>query len=322
MLGNPEIPADWENKWKANLPFEIYTSGSTGKPKSHLLRPKLIKWSAVQTLKHFINSEDLHQLIALPLNKAGGFMQWARAKTWNSKFDLCLPSSNPLLDYHGKAKLASFTPMQIEGILGNTASKEKLKEFNSILIGGAPISAQMETQLLKEYPHIHWVHTFGMTETYSHFAGRTLGENEYRLVDDTFIDETESGMRVKNPCTQNEWMQTFDRISILPSNRFIWIGRSDNTINSGGIKIQLETVEREIQEQTYWPLHDFFCWYESDAALGQKLVLFVKSHLGQVPRFQFSSKYFQPKNIYILNTFIYATTGKILRKETAENIVK
>ncbi len=317
MLGNPEINADWNHKWNTNLPFEIYTSGSTGTPKPHQLWPQLLKWSAEQTRKHFIKSDNLHQLISLPIDKAGGFMQWARAKTWNSEFDLCAPSSNPLLEYSGKAKVSSFTPMQLEGILSNPISKEKLKEFKSILIGGAPISVKMEAQLLKEYPNIYWVHTFGMTETYSHFAGRTLGENEYRLIDDTRIDDSPLGMRIKNPCTHDQWVQTFDRISVLSENRFTWIGRTDFTINSGGIKIQLETVEQEIHEQTNWPLSDFFCWYENDAVLGQKLVLFIKSNLGQVPALHFSSKYFQPKHVHIKESFVYSTSGKILRAESS-----
>lgn len=322
MSETQPIPDDWTSKWTDNQPFEIHSSGSTGSPKPHTLRPQYIRWSAEQTRKHFIRSSSLHQLLALPLDKVGGFMQWARAQTWQSPIDITAPSANPLLSYTGGAKITSLTPMQIEGILNHPESRKKLLNFESILIGGAPISGETEERLLLEFSHIHWVHTFGMTETYSHFAGRVLGQKEYSTVDDTDLLTNEIGLQVKNPCTEHQWMQTHDLVQIKAPNRFVWIGRSDFTINSGGIKIQLETVEREIQAQTQWPASAFFCWWESDSILGQKLVLFVKKDLPIPKDWQFSSRYFQPKQIYTLHEIIYTATGKISRAESAALSVK
>jgi len=317
MPGIQLIPDEWTSKWEQNQPFEIHTSGSTGKPKPHTLWPQLIRWSAEQTRKHFIKSSSLHQLLALPIEKVGGFMQWARAQTWQSPIDVIAPSANPLLNYTGAAKITSLTPMQIEGILSHPESRKKLLDFECVLIGGAPISGETEERLLLEFPHIHWVHTFGMTETYSHFAGRVLGQIEYNTVDDTEMLVNEIGLQVKNPCTQSQWMQTHDLVKITAPNRFTWIGRSDFTINSGGIKIQLETVEREIQEQTQWPASAFFCWWESDSILGQKLVLFVKKGLIIPEDWHFSSRYYEPKHVYTLNELVYTPTGKISRAESA-----
>lgn len=320
MPGTEIIPAEWDLKWDNFESFEIHTSGSTGAPKPYLLAPELIRWSANQTRKHFIRSKNTHQLIALPIEKVGGFMQWARAKTWGTPFDLIKPTSNPLLDYQGLATISSFTPMQIEGILGHPISYDKLKQFNSILIGGAPISGEIEERLLQEFPNIYWVHTFGMTETYSHFAGRPLGNQRYSVIDETEIYQNEVGLCVKNPCTSNEWMQTHDKVEILEDRSFIWEGRTDFTINSGGIKIQLETVEREIAAQTNWSFSEFFCWWENDSILGQKLVLFTKDSLTLPVEWQFSSRFYHPKSIYRLKMFIYTKTGKISRKESASQV--
>lgn len=317
MLGTKLIPVNWDSKWNNLEPFEIHTSGSTGIPKPHLLDPKLIRWSAEQTRKHYIRSKNAHQLIALPIEKVGGFMQWARAKTWNAPFDIVKPSTNPLLEYEGLATISSLTPMQIEGILSNPKSYKKLGQFESILIGGAPISGEIEERLLHEFPGIYWVHTFGMTETYSHFAGRPLGNQLYTVIDHTEIDQTEVGLRVKNPCTQNKWIQTHDIVKILEANCFIWEGRSDFTINSGGVKIQLETVEREIAAHTNWPFSEFFCWWEADKILGQKLVLFIKDSLILPSDWHFLSRFYQPKSIYRLKQLLYTKTGKIARKESA-----
>ena len=312
------IPDDWTSKWAHNQPFEIHSSGSTGSPKPHILWPQLIRWSAEQTRKYFIQSSSLHQLLALPIEKVGGFMQWARAQTWQSPIDIIAPSANPLLSYTGAAKITSLTPMQIEGILSHPESRKKLLDFESILIGGAPISGEIEERLVRDYPHIHWVHTFGMTETYSHFAGRVLGQKEYSTVDDTEILVNEIGLQVKNPCTENQWMQTHDLVEITASNCFVWTGRSDFTINSGGIKIQLETVESEIQKLTGWSPRDFFCWGEPDAVLGQRLVLYAKMGLHLSDDLQFSSRYYRPKHVYHLSDFIYSNSDKIVRAKTVE----
>lgn len=312
------IPDDWTSKWAHNQPFEIQSSGSTGSPKPHILWPQLIRWSAEQTRKHFIQSNSLHQLLALPIEKVGGFMQWARAQTWQSPIDIIAPSANPLLSYTGAAKITSLTPMQIEGILSHPESRKKLLDFESILIGGAPISGEIEERLVRDYPHIHWVHTFGMTETYSHFAGRVLGQKEYSTVDDTEILVNEIGLCLKNPCTENQWIQTHDLVNIKAPNRFIWIGRSDFTINSGGIKIQLETVESEIQKLTGWSPRDFFCWGEPDSVLGQRLVLYAKMGLHLSDDLQFSSRYYRPKHVYHLSDFIYSNSDKIVRAKTVE----
>lgn len=321
MPRNPIIPENWDSKWTLNESFEIQTSGSTGDPKPYTLLPHLIKWSAEQTRKHFIQSSSLHQLLAIPINKVGGFMQWARSKTWQSPIDIIAPSTNPLLEYTGAATITSLTPMQIEGILSHPVSKQKLHDFESILIGGAPISGEIEERLLHEYPNIHWVHTFGMTETYSHFAGRILGQSTYTLIDDTEISQNEIGLCLKNPCTQNEWMQTHDLVTIHNECQFSWLGRSDFTINSGGIKIQLETVELEIQTLTGWSPRDFFCWGEADPILGQRLVLFAKEGLHLSDDLQFSSRYYRPKHVHHRTNFCYSNSDKILRAKTVETVI-
>jgi o-succinylbenzoate---CoA ligase len=319
MLGVENTLQDWEERWKRGKPFHISSSGSTGTPKIWELKPDLIRWSANQTLKHFIRTQNRHQLIALPLDKVGGFMQWARAKTWDTPFDILSPRSNPLLHYNGSARLCSLTPMQIEHILSDPKSSEILKQFESILIGGAAIRQDLETTLLHAYPGIHWVHTFGMTETYSHFAGRTLGESVYSVVDDTEIEAHEAGMRIKNPCTEGQWLQTNDWVTITSPTTFLWLGRTDFTINSGGIKIQLEQVEQEIQQLTSWSDQDFFCWWEADPILGQKLILVIKPGMQLPPALPFSSKYFTPKAIYVKDRFKLSPTNKILRAETVLN---
>ena len=65
-----------------------------------------------------------------------------------------------------------------------------------------------------------------------------------------------------------------------------------------------------------------FCWWEADSILGQKLVLFVKNDLPIPEDWQFSSRYYQPKQVYTFEELVYTTTGKISRAESAALTVK
>lgn len=311
----------YEEKWRNHEPFEITTSGSTGVPKIWTYHHDLLIWSAQQTSKHFIPQQVSKQLIALPFDKAGGFFQWVRSKVWGMPFDLVEPTSNPLALYHGEANLASFTPMQAHAILNSESSRATLAQFKGILIGGAPIDEKLEHQLCTEFPNIQWVHTFGMTETYSHFAGRILGEDHYRCIDNTEIRTDETGrLQVKNPTTLG-WLQTHDLIKKLDPTNFKWLGRSDFSINSGGIKIQLETVENEIRRAQQWTEDDFFCWWEEDEQLGQALVAYLRKELTPPEQWGVTHQHTKPRIVRYFDHLIRTETGKIHREKTSKSSV-
>jgi len=303
-------------KWESNQPIFISTSGSTGKPKLFKFEKKLMRWSAEQTLKHCIKSNSLKQLIAIPIDRAGGLMQWARAKTWCSNFDLIEPSSNPLISYTGDAEITSLTPMQLSIILESSQSVRVLKQFQTILVGGAELTKDIEDRALNISPNTQWINTFGMTETYSHFAFRKFGDEYFQLIDETEIKSTVNGLMIKNPCTQNNWIDTRDIVKLKTNSTFKWVGRIDFTINSGGIKIQLETIEKLIHSNLNWPLNSFFCWWKNDKKLGQKLIVCTLDQNTISTNWSFLPKYKAPKEIIILSQLVFSSTGKILREQS------
>lgn len=309
-----------DEKWESDQPIFISTSGSTGKPKLLKFEKKLMQWSAKQTLKHCIKGISLKQLIAIPIDKAGGLMQWARAKTWNSNFDYLKPTSNPLLNYTGNAKITSLTPMQLAVIIDSPESHPVIQQFETILIGGGELSQEIEKKAVRISPNTEWIHTFGMTETYSHFAFRLFGEEYFNLIDETEIKISSNGLLVKNPCTMNEWIQTNDLVTIFDNNTFKWEGRIDFTINSGGIKIQLETIENLIHKHLGWPINSFFCWWKADSTLGQKLIVCTLKQNSNPENWDFLPKYNEPKEIVILPQISFTNTGKILREKSFQTI--
>ena len=47
--------------------------------------------------------------------------------------------------------------------------------------------------------------------------------------------------------TAGEWLQTNDIVELQGDGSFTWLGRWDNVINSGGVKIQVEMVEAQAE---------------------------------------------------------------------------
>ena len=85
-----------------------------------------------------------------------------------------------------------------------------------------------------------------MTETASHVAIKTIGEDYYSTMGDLEINIDERGcLKLRGTITNNKFIQTNDIVEIK-KNKFKWIGRADWVINSGGVKIFPENLERRI----------------------------------------------------------------------------
>ena len=79
--------------------------------------------------------------------------------------------------------------------------------------------------------------------------------------------------------TRDKVLHTNDRVVLQPDGSFLWLGRVDNVINSGGVKVQVEKVERVLEEVLFaqstncdelgLPTRRFFIGPLSDMRLGQ-----------------------------------------------------
>jgi O-succinylbenzoic acid--CoA ligase len=137
-----------------------------------------------------------------------------------------------------------------------------------------------------------------------------LGEKHYVCIDQTQIRTSKEGqLEISNPTTNFDWLNTKDRVEILGENTFKWMGRSDFTINSGGVKIQIEDVEAQIYEQFQLSENDFCCWFEEDQALGQKLIMLLKKDIissKNLPNFEIISyKYHVVRNHSGISRFFH-----------------
>ena len=233
-------------KWvNGDTSFAFLTSGSTGDPKNILLTRSQLEYSAITT-NQFLFQERGHEstLICLSTERIGGFQLLIRSILSDCNVHITSPKANPIEDLDQPIDLISLVPYQLQEILKSTP--DKLRLLKTVLIGGAEIPPSLEQRLLS-ISDVKFYETFGMTETASHFALRKIGDSNFTLVGDVRINSDDSGrMKIQGSVTNSEWIQTNDIIEIVDTG-FKWVGRSDWTINSAGIKIQPEVIEKKIR---------------------------------------------------------------------------
>jgi O-succinylbenzoic acid--CoA ligase len=219
-------------------------------------------------------------------------------------------------------------PLQVETSLSYGSSLEKLKSIKTVLIGGAPLSDALHTALSKE--GIAAWQTFGMTETVSHIALAAIGTGEliYQTLPGVEIGVNENQcLWIQSAMSGPEKIQTNDLIELQSKNSFIWLGRADFVVNSGGIKLFPEQLEKKISAwmSARYPGVPYFFFGEVDDRLGQRLVLFVEGEASQFNLVALEeelkkllSKFEVPKKINLLPRFTYTDTGKVNRPVTAK----
>lgn len=231
------------------LPYVIaHTSGSTGTPKKiHLLKEDM-RASAKLTNEYFkLNSESTFYLNLSP-NYIAGKMMIVRALELGAKIIEEEPSNQPLANYtdNKRISLGAFVPSQIKYLINNP---EKLVLFDNIIIGGGKISNRLERWLTEQ--GIRAFSTYGMTETCSHVALAPMGTTPQpytALGDITFSTDERNCLIIHSPHFSQSKIVTNDIVELLSPTQFMWCGRIDNVINTGGIKVFPETIEPIIGE--------------------------------------------------------------------------
>lgn len=338
------------NRWsRGETHFSLKTSGSTGDPTTIQHGRAALQWSAKSTFETwFKDSKPAHentqfipiQLCILPLNKAGGFMQLIRSAVWKTPIWIGPASTNPfkesqftlilegeVLPYDTelwnryKPNVLSITPMQLQLALKSTMGLNILNQMHTVLIGGQALDDTLEKQILSQFQHTRWIHTFGSTETASHFAGRILNHNttEYTLTAGSTLSTNESGeIQIANPATNGRKITLHDKIQQTSERTFVWLERTNLLVNSGGVKIPIEPLEKEIAQLLNWPLMSFYIAGQPHPILGEELTLYTtnsEEDLEQIRRrLATLPKLHQPKKILFVSEITMSDNGKIVRK--------
>ena len=285
------------------LPIVQQTSGTTGVPVPFSLnRDSMIK-SANRTLEHFELQQGDRTLHCLPMHYVAGKMMVVRALVGGLNLLMVEPSSRPLRQIQSGIQFAAMVPLQVFESLQN---RDNLELVDKLLIGGGEIYQELKTEL-SALENTVCFESFAMTETYTHFAVRQINgaeaDPDFQLMKDVVISLDKRGCLVVDlPGVIDEPVITNDLVNIdSAGRRFSWLGRIDNVINSGGIKIIPEILEKRIRK-----LLGFNCLILSqrDDRLGEQIVLVVETDLPSPPVEEWKEtllanleKYLVPKQI-------------------------
>ena len=197
-------------------------------------------------------------------------------------------------------------------------SLAKLTNIKKIIIGGVKIHKSLEQELVKLPNEIY--ETYGMTETITHIAAKRVGERAFTVLPNVTVSSNENNCLVVHAKKINpEPIVTNDIVEIVSDTQFVWLGRFDNVINSGGIKLIPEKIEEKLS--THIPRR-YFVYGQADDVLGEKVVLYVEGEPIAIDEEVFSvlDKYEKPKNIVFIPKFTVTATGKIVRKESIDSL--
>ena len=308
----------WINQ---KLEFQFHTSGSTGEPKPILLKRRQLQSSAEATIKSLNLISHSTCLLCINPKFIGGSMMLVRALLNNMNIIFKEPSSNPLVDINESIEFAAFVPLQVSHLIENEF--DKFNSIKKIIIGGGAINPQLESKLTSCTNSIY--STYGMTETSSHIALKKLkSDNSYfEVLPNISISLDNRGCLVINgEVTDNQDIVTNDLVDIIEQDKFVWLGRIDNIINSGGIKINAEKLEAKIFSlfNTESINRGFFITGVENEKFGQMICLVIEGseeiqNIESLLRSQLD-KYEVPKEIIYRNEFVLTPTGKINKEAT------
>ncbi|MDT7830148.1 AMP-binding protein [Pricia sp. S334] len=284
----------------------VQTSGSTGTPKSIWLKKQHMVNSARATGQFFGLQPGDSALLCLPATYIAGKMMLVRAMVLGLEIDCSPPASNPLQDNPQRYDFCAMVPLQLENAL------DEIERISTLIVGGAPLSqglyrsVQEKSKFQKRKTEIF--ETYGMTETITHIAlkritagpvnsfGEMAGKTEAQISKPErvasvvpFSEMRKAGFKtlpkvtvstddrgclvIEAPLINDAPVITNDIVELISDTEFRWLGRYDNVVNSGGVKLYPEQIESKL---TGIIASRFFVVGVPDQKLGQKLVLVVE----------------------------------------------
>lgn len=324
LTNNKETISDYKrfiDVWSnASNSIQQQSSGSTGSPKLIEI-PKWKMEASAKMTGAFFNLERMNKsLLCISPNYIGGKMMIVRSIIFNLELHVADISSNPIKDLNEFIDFAAMVPLQVDTILNE--NPEKLDLIKYLIIGGAPVSLELEKRI-QDRKCIAYS-TYGMTETISHIALKKLDDKNtpFRSIGKTSFKENDGELIINSPELKIRDLQTNDIVELIDEKNFYWKGRKDFVINSGGIKIHPEIIEQKIKNEI--KMNGFIVSSVSDVTYGEKIIIICEKNVHSellkfIDNWSFD-RYSKPKEIYAIDQLPLTKSGKIDRIAARDKI--
>ncbi|RMF06589.1 MAG: O-succinylbenzoic acid--CoA ligase [Candidatus Neomarinimicrobiota bacterium] len=309
--------------WNDQPTITFHTSGSTGAPQPIVFEKKIVIQAAQRSVSVLGIPPGSRALLSLPLTYIAGQMMVIRALVAGLDLIPVPPSTSPWNESLPTIHLAAFTPHQLSHQDLLAAVREVLADDGVLLLGGAPVSPDLEEQVQCLPGRVY--ETYGMTETLTHVALRSIvpeREESFSPLPGVRLSvDPDSCLVIEDALQPGKKIRTHDVVE-LDQDHFRWIGRLDRVINSGGIKIQPERVEAVLRTRV--PDVPFFVGALPHKRLGEEVGLWIES--SPDPRLEHRFRRActalpsvqRPRKILFLPEFRYTPTGKVDRLGTID----
>lgn len=316
--------------------FTLTTSGSTGAPKQITLGREQMEASARLTSTALGLQSGYHSLLCLDTGFIAGQMMLVRSFVTGMNIIAVEPSANPLNSIQPDLKIdfTAMVPYQLQAILDSAPGKKRLNDLKAVLVGGAPVGAKVKALLRPLLCPVY--SSYGMTETISHIALQLLNgpapQDYFQVLPGIAIETDARGcLAIAADYLGADKIITNDLVEIRSPGQFQWLGRLDRVINSGGVKVIPEKIEKAFEEITgdLGLINRCFVAGLPDDRLGTKVVLAVEgapfsesvqrdlnTRLGRV-----LSKYEFPKEMKFISRFVETSTQKVDQQGTLQMIL-
>lgn len=234
----------------------VTTSGSTGEPLEVLLTSDALRASADATAKRL--EDQGHWLLALPTDRIGGAMVVVRAALAGSTVTGVAPGSFTPEAFAAATdrlpsdapRFVSLVPTQVRRLVGSNIGRDALSSFDAVLVGGAALGGlEIPTNIVR---------TYGLTETAGGcvYDGLPIGDTDVRMrADGRVLIATSSLAEDYLPAQPEAWEQWDGRRWLVTSDLGAWsadarlviLGRVDDVITTGGLKVHPRTVEQPLE---------------------------------------------------------------------------
>ncbi len=318
------------DEWRSPSPtMEVRTSGSTGTPKVIRVEKSRMLASARMTCDFLGLQEGDTAMLCMPLDYIAGKMMVVRSLERGLRLMCVEPSGHPLCAENLQSlglstqsgtptiSLAAMVPLQVFNTLQEPEEREALcHNVRHLVIGGGAIDPELERELCTLPTNI-WS-SYGMTETLSHIALRHIGETYYTPLPGINVEQNEDGCLVIDaPALHPGKLVTNDIVEFQDATHFRILGRRDNTVCSGGIKIQIEEVEAWLNSHG---IKDVMVTWVEDARLGQAVVYLIKENEKKSVETCVSTlnRYWRPRAIVHVDSMPLIPTGKPDRAKAHE----
>lgn len=316
-------PAIWDllsflSRWFDDSPFlTVHTSGSTGAPKTLSVRKDRMMQSARLTCEFLNLQPEDTALLCMNLRYIGAMMMVVRSLIAGLNLSVCPASGHPLASMNSSPHFAAMVPLQVYNTLQVPEERDLLKQTEILIIGGGAIDEALAIELQSLPGTVY--STYGMTETLSHIALRringTSASERYSPFPSVQLSlSIDNTLIIEAPLICDETLHTNDIAHIHQDGSFTILGRKDNVINSGGIKIQAEELEKKLHPIIPFPIAVTSI---PDKRLGHAITLLIAGRLDikemEEKIKKLLSPYERPKHIYVVDQIPQTENGKIER---------